>query len=377
MRSAMRILLLAVGIFALGGAAAARFIDGATGGELEAILGVVPCLLVFHVGWCVHCKEMMPEVRVLGKAAGDAEDVVVASVDGEREAALSGRFGVEGYPSVLFVNKGWVEGGDVVEFGDYRWAEVMAEFVNNGTGSAVIDMAPRKSYLRWRKRVPWNRGSTKVRATGAAGKDITEEDVLEKVEGAEGMRDPEVLGSPERFENLVGKRKGNVLVHFFSKGDPFQRETMMQWRQASSAFAPSEDVTLAVMDVARPGNAALAARYGVDETPAAMFFGTCEEGKGADASKCDVPVECEDGCETTDDIIQFLSDRMMIQMGLSPEDAGRGESYEVTEEEYEKMKAEGKVFANEEDSQDQVRQAHEAAAAAAAAGATTSGKEDL
>mmetsp|Transcript_3663 Transcript_3663/g.10599 ORF Transcript_3663/g.10599 Transcript_3663/m.10599 type:complete len:326 (+) Transcript_3663:94-1071(+) len=67
-------------------------------------------LLELYAPWCGHCKRMVPELQKLGaKITSDPKldsRVVVAKVDADKHRELGERFGVKGFPTVLYLARG-------------------------------------------------------------------------------------------------------------------------------------------------------------------------------------------------------------------------------------------------------------------------------
>ena len=63
--------------------------------------GDKPCLIDFYADWCQPCKMVAPILEELQKEYGDK--LVIYKVNTEKEAELSGMFGVQSIPSLLFI----------------------------------------------------------------------------------------------------------------------------------------------------------------------------------------------------------------------------------------------------------------------------------
>ena len=63
--------------------------------------GNVPCLIDFYADWCGPCKMVAPVLEELQNEYGDK--IAIYKVDTEAERELSGLFGIQSIPSLLFV----------------------------------------------------------------------------------------------------------------------------------------------------------------------------------------------------------------------------------------------------------------------------------
>lgn len=331
----------------------AKFLDRLTYGDLYKVVGPTPTLLIFTVKWCQHCQEAQSEIAVLANAVKNVPDITVARVDGDEEPAIAQKFAVQSFPSFLFMRKGFdIDRNDQPEeFSDYRWAELMAEFVNNETKSELIKVEPRKQFLTWRKKVPYNKGKQPREIVHQEETPTPHPEGLDPIQGAEeqGMtvRDPIILNEDDFEQTVIKNTTESFLVYFYTKNDPMQRETLIEWRQAGTAFPPDEHVIIAMVNIENGDNNKLAERYKVTDTPAALYFGRCntEEAK-KDGYVCKKPTRCET-CEDTNKIVSFIADRMMAEAGLGM-DSGGAEPMELTEEQFRKLQQEGKVISSED-----------------------------
>jgi thioredoxin len=63
--------------------------------------GDVPCMIDFYADWCNPCKMVAPILEELQNEYGDK--INIYKVDTEAEKELSGMFGIQSIPSLLFV----------------------------------------------------------------------------------------------------------------------------------------------------------------------------------------------------------------------------------------------------------------------------------
>lgn len=61
-------------------------------------------LIMFHVTWCGYCKEAVPKFKAMGSSY---KGVGLELLNGEEEGKdLAAKYGVEGYPTIVYVKNG-------------------------------------------------------------------------------------------------------------------------------------------------------------------------------------------------------------------------------------------------------------------------------
>lgn len=66
-------------------------------------VGEKPCMIDFYADWCQPCKMVAPILEQLSEEYGDKLNIYKVNTEEERE--LSGMFGIQSIPSLLFVPK--------------------------------------------------------------------------------------------------------------------------------------------------------------------------------------------------------------------------------------------------------------------------------
>ncbi|CAG8489497.1 13199_t:CDS:10 [Ambispora gerdemannii] len=86
----------------------------------------------FYAPWCGHCKNLAPIWEELGEAFASANDrVIIAKVDADNYRDLGSKFGVTGYPTLKWFDKGST---DPEDYSGGRTLDGLTAFVEQKTG---------------------------------------------------------------------------------------------------------------------------------------------------------------------------------------------------------------------------------------------------
>ena len=88
-----------------------------------------PALLYVNVTWCGHCKRTKP---IMEKVSGILGSMVpVYSIDGDDRPDLAKALGVEGFPTIVYVD----QPGSVFVYEGERSVDAIASFVCHNSAS--------------------------------------------------------------------------------------------------------------------------------------------------------------------------------------------------------------------------------------------------
>ena len=90
-------------------------------------------LAEFYAPWCGHCKSLAPEYEKAATQLKDAKsEVKLAKIDATVEKDLGQKFGVQGYPTLL-----WFANGEKSDYKGGRTADTIVSWISKRTGPAV------------------------------------------------------------------------------------------------------------------------------------------------------------------------------------------------------------------------------------------------
>lgn len=91
-------------------------------------------MVEFYAPWCSHCKKLTPEYE---KAAGNlkalGKPVSLVKVDATEEKDLATKYGVKGFPFLI-----WFEDGKESEYDGGRTAETIVQWVQSMMGPSIV-----------------------------------------------------------------------------------------------------------------------------------------------------------------------------------------------------------------------------------------------
>jgi len=182
-------------------------------------------LVEFYAPWCGHCKNLAPEMAILGQAVVKSRSalVAVAKINCDNERDICSKYGVQGYPTLKYFRRGSTEPED---YNSGRTADAMVDFINGKEPSARLRVAKAVSYV---------------------------EDL-----------------SPSNFDSIVFDKTKNVLVKFYAPWCGHCKKMAPDYEKVAKAFANEQNVVVAKLDSDKYRD--VASRFGVQGYPTLKFF---------------------------------------------------------------------------------------------------------
>ena len=63
-------------------------------------------VILFYLPGCVHCESLMPTWKMLETNYHDNQYVKLSAIDVKEDSALSDKYKIQSYPTILFLNNG-------------------------------------------------------------------------------------------------------------------------------------------------------------------------------------------------------------------------------------------------------------------------------
>jgi len=89
-------------------------------------------LVEFYAPWCGHCKRLAPDYETLGRTFQGEDSVVIAKIDADKHKRHSSKYGVTGFPTLMWFGKD-NKAGDRYTGG--RTLDELVKFVNSKSGT--------------------------------------------------------------------------------------------------------------------------------------------------------------------------------------------------------------------------------------------------
>jgi protein disulfide-isomerase A6 len=188
----------------------------------KAIGKGTPALVEFFAPWCGHCKKLAPTFEELASAyAGKKQSVIIAKVDADANRELGQRFGVQGFPTLM-----WFKANDVSKPETY---------------SGPRDLNGMKNYIQ--------------EMSGAVG------------QVKPPPPSPVTQLTASNFDSIVNDPKKDAFVEFYAPWCGHCKNLAPIWDQLAETFQNEPNCVIGQMDADNPANKEVAAKYGVSGFP--------------------------------------------------------------------------------------------------------------
>lgn len=197
-----------------------------TAGNVDSILdGSKNVLVEFYAPWCGHCKTLAPEMAIAGEAYEKAKpkDTVLAKVNCDAESSICQKYGVKGYPTLKWFDKG---SKDPSEYDAGRTADDLVKFVNKKDSNARLRVVKAPSHV--------------------------------------------VDLDPSNFDKVVLDKSKDVLVEFYAPWCGHCKKLTPDYEKVAKAFRAEKDIVVAKVDA--DAHKELGSRFGVTGFPTIKFF---------------------------------------------------------------------------------------------------------
>jgi len=87
----------------------------------------------FYAPWCGHCKSLAPTWEKLAAAFKNEPNVVIANVDADKHKDLGSKFGVSGFPTLVFLTRESKNGDE--KYNGARELSALIDHVNSVAGT--------------------------------------------------------------------------------------------------------------------------------------------------------------------------------------------------------------------------------------------------
>jgi protein disulfide-isomerase A6 len=197
-----------------------------TSANVDTILdGSRNALVEFYAPWCGHCKTLAPEYAIAGEAYEKAKpkDTVLAKINCDAESAVCQKYGVKGYPTLKWFNKGATE---PVDYDAGRTADDIVKYINNKDSGARLRIQKAPSHV--------------------------------------------VDLDSSNFDRVVKDADKDVLVEFYAPWCGHCKKLAPEWEKAATAFRNEKHVVVAKVDCDTHKD--VGSKYGIQGFPTIKFF---------------------------------------------------------------------------------------------------------
>ena len=254
--------------------------------EKEVVKSKDIWLILFYAPWCGHCQAFSPEYEKAAKALKGI--FKIGAVDADKEKALGGKYGIQGFPTVKFFG---IHKDKPVDYNSARKAE------------SVIDFMFEKARAITNARLGMKKNSS---ANNNAGSQQHQQQQQQKQKAAEPGNEKDVIElTDDNFDSTVFNDESMWLVAFYAPWCGHCKKLLPEWTAAATQLRG----TVKIAKVDATVHQKLAQRYQIQGYPTIKVFAP---GKG------DKKVEEYQGPRDTSGIVQYALDKLE-KFGYVPE----------------------------------------------------------
>ncbi|UZJ55165.1 hypothetical protein CBS101457_004485 [Exobasidium rhododendri] len=269
------VILSLVGLALAAAGETGKVLDLTKSKDFDAAIGKGKGALVeFFAPWCGHCKKLAPTFEDLASEfEGKKDSVIIAKVDADNNRELGQRFGVKGFPTLM-----WFKPNSLTPetYTGPRDLNGLKNYVTEMSGQ--VGVAKSSSVLPPPKAVQLNAAN---------------------------------------FESIVMDPKKDVFVEFYAPWCGHCKNLAPIYEKVASAFENEPNCIVAQLDADNADNKAFASKYGVSGYPTLMMFP-----KGSSEKSSEAYMQSR----TEEDLISYLNTKCMTYRtvgGALSELAGR------------------------------------------------------
>ena len=254
--------------------------------EKEVVKSKDIWLILFYAPWCGHCQAFSPEYEKAAKALKGI--FKIGAVDADKEKALGGKYGIQGFPTVKFFG---IHKDKPVDYNSARKAE------------SVIDFMFEKARAITNARLGMKKNSS---ANNNAGSQQHQQQQQQKQKAAEPGNEKDVIElTDDNFDSTVFNDESMWLVAFYAPWCGHCKKLLPEWTAAATQLRG----TVKIAKVDATVHQKLAQKYQIQGYPTIKVFAP---GKG------DKKVEEYQGPRDTSGIVQYALDKLE-KFGYVPE----------------------------------------------------------
>ncbi len=258
--------------------------------EKEVVKSKDIWLILFYAPWCGHCQAFSPEYEKAAKALKGI--FKIGAVDADKEKALGGKYGIQGFPTVKFFG---IHKDKPVDYNSARKAE------------SVIDFMFEKARAITNARLGMKKNSSANNNAGSQQHQQQQQQQKQKQKAAEPGNEKDVIElTDDNFDSTVFNDESMWLIAFYAPWCGHCKKLLPEWTAAATQLRG----TVKIAKVDATVHQKLAQRYQIQGYPTIKIF---SPGKGEDKK-----VEEYQGPRDTSGIVQFALDKLE-KFGYVPE----------------------------------------------------------